>query len=201
VDVDADVDEVDFIRADELADEDDESDEFEGDEEDWEDEFDEGDDEDVAISARHNDLYQDLLGEFSSIPGKKKADLDEYGVVNTAPAIVPNPYTPSFRIISYNVSSIQKFVQDLHNTPRNEDGLSEGAKRRKKERDERCRDGERPPTWKCRLDKEWHSDERAPSRTNTLYTPLGFAQVKCLRLIRSCTQLTELNWLDGCKNE
>lgn len=143
-------------------------------EEAWEDEEDE-DDEDMNITGGgHDNLYPQLIEEFSTIPRMKNADLDEWGVVNAAPAVVPNPYTPSFRIFSYNITAVgDSYQQDVsEDLPR-----SSSSERRAWARQENCQ-GQKAETWKCKLDKDWHSDAKSPSRKNRMYTPIGFAQVR-----------------------
>ncbi|KAG5221087.1 Endopolyphosphatase [Salix suchowensis] len=51
------------------------------------------------------ELYKDLIEEFSALPKKaKEVNYDNYGVINVSPPVVPNPYVPTFRVFSYNVS-------------------------------------------------------------------------------------------------
>lgn len=54
--------------------------------------------------AARTDLYASLITDFEDLPRRRKIDEGDYAVVNVAPAVVPNPYTPAFRIFSYNVS-------------------------------------------------------------------------------------------------
>ena len=54
---------------------------------------------------KKKDLYGTLLKEFAQMRKSiEKIDHDNYAVVNVAPSVVPNPYLPSFRIFSYNIS-------------------------------------------------------------------------------------------------
>ena len=51
------------------------------------------------------------------------------------------------------------------------------------DRERLCPDGKEDDSWACRLADPWYSSPRSPSRTNRLYTPLGFAQVSCRGLL------------------
>ncbi|TRM67571.1 Metallo-dependent phosphatase-like protein [Schizophyllum amplum] len=43
-------------------------------------------------------------------------------------------------------------------------------------REKLCKDDKYQHLWTCHLQQPWHSDSAAPSRRNTLWTPLGYAQ-------------------------
>ncbi|KAF4574592.1 hypothetical protein EYR36_005940 [Pleurotus pulmonarius] len=115
------------------------------------------------------ELYKDLIEEFSALPKKaKEVNYDNYSVINVSPPVVPNPYVPTFRVFSYNVS---------------EHGEIQGKKR--KHRHERGKHGDKGSeckkepyknSWKCHLNEPWHSDPDSPSRRNQRWTPLGYAQ-------------------------
>ncbi|GLB33819.1 putative calcineurin-like phosphoesterase [Lyophyllum shimeji] len=121
-------------------------------------------------------LYDTLLNEFQALPTKpKNLDYGDYHIVNTAPPVVPNPYLPSFRVFSYNVSG----KADAVGTPKTKTtGKRRHGHRRGDRRDKEahCRQKENQETWKCFLNDTWHSDPEAPSRTNKQWTPLGYAQ-------------------------
>ncbi|RDB22520.1 Endopolyphosphatase [Hypsizygus marmoreus] len=118
---------------------------------------------------QHN-LYDTLLHEFSALPTKAKdVDLGDYAVVNTSPPVVPNPYLPSFRVFSYNISAPAI--------------KTEGKKRRHGHRRGNspnkaavCRTKVNKQTWKCYLNETWYTDPESPSRSNKQWTPLGYAQ-------------------------
>ncbi|EEB88450.1 hypothetical protein MPER_13710, partial [Moniliophthora perniciosa FA553] len=55
----------------------------------------------------NSDLYQALIEDFGQLPSLKKVNLDRFGVINVSPPAVPNPYLPTFRIFSYNVSGYE----------------------------------------------------------------------------------------------
>ena len=116
-------------------------------------------------------LFETLLQEFATLPKSPKAkEYDNYVAVNVGPAIVPNPYIPSFRIFSYNTST---------------EALSTQGKKRKhghrrgdrKDKETHCRMDEYKDSWKCHLDEPWFSDPNSPSRRNQRWSPLGYAQV------------------------
>jgi len=117
-----------------------------------------------------NELYDRLIEEFSDLPASP--NLDDYAIVNAAPAVVPNPYLPAFRIFSYNVtdtddSSMQKALR------RKREGRRHGG-------DVNCKSPEHQKTWQCHLGKEWYTDEDSPSRKNQRWSPIGYAQVGLL---------------------
>ncbi|TFK43522.1 endopolyphosphatase [Crucibulum laeve] len=131
--------------------------------------------------ASHTGLFETLLQDFEALPGSKKADLDEYGVINVAPAVVPNPYLPSFRIFSYNVSATDgrvtadaKKKKDKKKKPKRKHGHRRG---KRGDKSTHCKLDEYRNSWLCHLSNEaWNSDANAPSRANQRWTPLGFAQ-------------------------
>ncbi|KAG5643953.1 hypothetical protein DXG03_009304 [Asterophora parasitica] len=124
---------------------------------------------------KHVTLYDELLEEYSTIPTKAK-DLDfaEYAVINVAPPVVPNPYLPSFRIFSYNVSGTDGARRAPKTTGKRRHGHKRGEHGN---REALCKLKKNRETWKCFLNETWYSDPGAPSRSNQQYTPLGYAQV------------------------
>ncbi|KAG6854777.1 hypothetical protein C0991_001204 [Blastosporella zonata] len=117
-------------------------------------------------------LYTTLLEEFAALPtDPKKMDYAEYAVVNTAPPVVPNPYLPSFRVFAYNVTGAESKVKTSKDR-------SHGHRRGDRhDKDVYCRPKKNQETWKCFLNETWYSDPESPSRSNKLWTPLGYAQV------------------------
>lgn len=107
--------------------------------------------------------------------------MDDYAVVNVAPSVVPNPYLPSFRVYSYNVTGGE------------ERPSKQGKRKHGHRRDDRnnatCKSVEHAESWRCHLNEPWHSDADSPSRSNRQWTPLGYAQV--CRLLFSERQGTE----------
>ncbi|THV08536.1 hypothetical protein K435DRAFT_641814, partial [Dendrothele bispora CBS 962.96] len=127
-----------------------------------------------SSTSSHDDLSDQLLTDFANIPKASKIDLDGYAVINVSPPVVPNPYLPTFRVFAYNVTGAED--------------LSTGRRKLKKDRKpghHRGRHGDKKKlckqepyknSWKCHLNEAWHSDSDAPSRTNQLWSPLGYAQ-------------------------
>ncbi|KAJ7771376.1 endopolyphosphatase [Mycena maculata] len=111
-------------------------------------------------------LFDTLIADFRAMPKAKNINLDNYAVVNVAPAVVPNPYLPGFRVFSYNATEGATSLGRKHGHPRG------GGKNKEKQ----CKLDEYRETWKCKLNESWHSDPDAPSRSNQLWTPLGYAQ-------------------------
>jgi len=95
--------------------------------------------------------------------------MDDYAVVNVGPSVVPNPYLPSFRIYSYNTTGgkgASGQEKRRHGHRRGSDGNNAT-----------CQSDKYADTWRCHLNREWHSDAKSPSRSNRQWTPLGYAQV------------------------
>ncbi|KAJ7433853.1 hypothetical protein B0H11DRAFT_2120644 [Mycena galericulata] len=107
-----------------------------------------------AVTSKE-DLFETLIADFAAMPKAKNVNLDNYAVINVSPSVVPNPYLPSFSGVPYN-----------HGHPRG------GGKDKEKQ----CKLYAYRETWRCQLNESWHSDPDAPSRSNQLWTPLGYAQ-------------------------
>lgn len=131
----------------------------------------------------HKDLYQTLLKTFDhfDVP-EGKLDYDSLAVANVAPSVVPNPYLPSFRIFSYNISGSRYTAGALGDTSGT--GERDGSLTHERhlgdyvDREGLCHEsGTANASWACMLNAPWHANPASPSRTNRLYTPLGFAQV------------------------
>jgi len=129
---------------------------------------------DKARSEAHNGLYDSLINDFGDLPTRGKTDYDNYGVINISPSVVPNPYLPSFRIYTYNITNSGAYG-DMKKKPKRKHGHHRG----KGNKAELCKKTAYKDSWRCNLDEPWHSDRDAPSRINTLWSPLGYAQV-CL---------------------
>ncbi|KAI0796639.1 Metallo-dependent phosphatase-like protein [Abortiporus biennis] len=131
------------------------------------------------LKKKHSELYDGLLKDFAHMEKRsKKIDHDNFAVVNVAPSVVPNPYLPSFRIFSYNITGTP-YIPDLHSD--RSAGLSKDVPRYhlgdSEVHSDLCRDsGFSNKSWLCQPSKPWKSNPNSPSRTNTLFTPLGFAQ-------------------------
>jgi endopolyphosphatase len=142
---------------------------------------------DTTLSGNKG-LYEGIIDNFESLPKtKKKFNLDNYGVITVSPSVVPNPYLPTFRIFTYNITGANsamahatmppsdKRVRMLKDrVPKHPRGGGKKAGDKKK----LCKEKEHKDSWKCKLHEPWHSDDEAPSRRNTLWSPLGYAQVR-----------------------
>ncbi|CAL1700593.1 unnamed protein product [Somion occarium] len=126
------------------------------------------------VKKKHKDLYGSLLKNFNHVSKVSNIDHDNYAVVNVAPSVVPNPYLPSFRIFSYNISGSPYVPGDLgvivdgrgprgSNAPR-PDCLDDLARQNATFEKE------------CHPSGHWNSSPNSPSRRNGLWSPLGFAQ-------------------------
>ncbi|KAJ7283642.1 endopolyphosphatase [Mycena rebaudengoi] len=117
--------------------------------------------------ANDADLLDSLLSDFEAIPKEKNINLDNYAVINVSPSVVPNPYLPSFRVFAYNTTgAAQSFSKRKHGHHRGDE----------KNKTAQCELEVYRDTWKCHLNESWHSDPESPSRSNQLWTPLGYAQ-------------------------
>jgi endopolyphosphatase len=123
---------------------------------------------DTVESEGHDGLYDSLINDFGDLPKKGKTDHDNYGVVNISPSVVPNPYLPSFRIYTYNITNNSNDVKKKKRKHGHRRGAGDKVKL--------CKKKKYKNSWRCKLDKAWHSDPDAPSRMNTLWSPLGYAQ-------------------------
>lgn len=148
------------------------------------------DDIDMSIkTSSSNTLFRTLIADFSEIPEPlEDTHYDSYAVVNVNSAIVPNPYIPSFRIFTYNTTGLSGFVKDIGSDPYLQ--TMKATQRRRALNHEQVRASKKPKcerkksrnTWRCHFDKPWHSDSESPSRRNSLWSPLGFAQFYMPRL-------------------
>ncbi|KAH9482671.1 Endopolyphosphatase [Psilocybe cubensis] len=125
-------------------------------------------------------LFNSLLQDYRALP--KSPEMTDYAVVNVAPSVVPNPYTPAFRIFSYNVTGAGGRLAETtaHMTarrkprkPKRRPGHHRGDQGNKTVQ---CESEEYQNTWRCHFDQPWNSDPSAPSRMNQRWTPLGYAQ-------------------------
>jgi endopolyphosphatase len=134
---------------------------------------------DNVTSEAHDALYDSLINDFGGLPKKGKTDHDNYGVVNISPSVVPNPFLPSFRIYTYNITHVghSADVKKMKTSGKRK----HGHKRGKGNKAELCKKKQYKDSWRCKLDGSWHSDPDAPSRVNTLWSPLGYAQVRSSR--------------------
>jgi endopolyphosphatase len=133
-------------------------------------------------------LHKTLRKDFKDMPKKSKIDLDEWAVVNVSPSVVANPYLPSLRVFSYNVTSYNAGTEEAYDDDTDVDEQKKGSKRNHGHRHggkaKNCKKKKNRDRWECRSpQKTWHSDKHAPSRTNRLWSPLGYSQVKCIFLL------------------
>ncbi|KAH9006990.1 Metallo-dependent phosphatase-like protein [Lactarius hatsudake] len=130
---------------------------------------------DRVVSEGHDGLFDSLVNDFGDLPKKGKTDYDNYGVVNVAPSVVPNPYLPSFRIYTYNITHARSET-NLKKKKKKSSKRKHGHRRGKGNREELCKKRKYEDSWRCKLNEPWYSDPDAPSRVNTLWSPLGYAQ-------------------------
>ncbi|KAL0070755.1 Endopolyphosphatase [Marasmius tenuissimus] len=126
------------------------------------------------------DLYSAIMDDFATLPSTSKVELDEYAVINVSPPVVPNPYLPTFRIFSYNISSVEAAVNKKKKKKKGKKGgkRKPGHHRGKHgDKSVHCKEEPFQTSWKCHLSNDtWHSDPESPSRKNQLWTPTGYAQ-------------------------
>ncbi|KDR83732.1 hypothetical protein GALMADRAFT_219563 [Galerina marginata CBS 339.88] len=143
-------------------------------------------------------LFETLVGNWGALP--KSPKLADYAVVNVGPSVVPNPYLPTFRIFSYNVSAagdlaLKKPKKQPKKPSKRKPGHPRGDGGNKTVH---CKSEKYRDTWRCHLDQPWHSDSSSPSRSNQRWTPLGYAQYYIPELERankSHTPRFELEYL------
>ncbi|KAF7332218.1 RFX-type winged-helix domain-containing protein [Mycena kentingensis (nom. inval.)] len=123
---------------------------------------------DEAPKMKQTDLYKVLMEDFGRMPKGKNINLGHYAPVSVSPSVVPNPYTPSFRIFAYNATGVASTQ-----TKNRKHGHRHGDS---KEKSKFCKLKPWQDTWRCQLNETWHSNPKAPSRRNGLWTPLGYAQ-------------------------
>jgi len=120
----------------------------------------------VTRPRKQGGLFETLIQDFSALPkSAKDIKYEDYAVVNVGPSVVPNPYIPTFRIFSYNIT--ETGVKSAKN------GHHRGDRGNKTTQ---CESEEYRDTWRCHFDNPWYSDPAAPSRSNGRLTPLGYAQ-------------------------
>ncbi|KAI0776087.1 hypothetical protein BD413DRAFT_526378 [Trametes elegans] len=129
------------------------------------------DDEASVLKHKKKELYKLLLQEFAGLPRAENIDHDNYAVVNVAPPVVPT-YLPSFRIFAYNTTGEPYRAGQLGN----EEGQPGRSRSLTSLVGSVCGEEEYEKTWRCHLEQPWHANPGSPSRTNRLWTPLGYAQ-------------------------
>ncbi|CDO76280.1 hypothetical protein BN946_scf184470.g38 [Trametes cinnabarina] len=144
-----------------------------------------GQDEDEALPPtvlKHpkKQLYKLLLQEFSDLPRAQNLNHDNYAVVNVAPSVIPT-YLPSFRIFAYNATG-EAYRPGLLGSGDGRRGTSSLLKALS---GGLCDEEEYANSWRCHLGQPWHSSPESPSRTNRLWTPLGYAQYTLRKMNRA----------------
>ncbi|KIJ20029.1 hypothetical protein PAXINDRAFT_153001 [Paxillus involutus ATCC 200175] len=129
--------------------------------------------------ASSNTLFETLITDFSALPDSQAdIDYDHYAVVNVNPSVVPNPYLPSFRVFAYNITGLTDvLVSGVGHDPYQEEMRT--LQRRNRAPHNHGSDAgecEKTKSWRCKLERPWHSNTESPSRKNTLWSPLGYAQ-------------------------
>ncbi|KAG2152251.1 Metallo-dependent phosphatase-like protein [Suillus cothurnatus] len=122
-------------------------------------------------------IFETLMADFEALVKRSKdLNYDDYAVVSVS---------PSFRVFSYNISGLGSMTVGAV-------GEDEYFLLTKKDRASRwkhlpyrhgndgndnrqCMDAGYRDSWRCKL-RPWRPDSHAPSRQNTLWTPLGYAQ-------------------------
>jgi endopolyphosphatase len=144
----------------------------------------------------HNTLHKD----FKDLSERRKVHYDDYAVINVGPSVIPE-YLPSFRIFQYNTTgydgplSLPSHAYRASASATDADGGKEHEERRKK--GSKRKHGHRHPgkpdcsrkgnkdRWACRPWGPRHASPDSPSRSNRLWSLLGYAQV-CLWIWSQC---------------
>jgi len=139
-----------------------------------------GSEDEVDATKKRKELYNGLLRDFAELPkSSQNTSHGDYGVVNVAPSVVPNPYLPSFRIFTYNTTGSPynpgHLGEEEQLVPR--DGNSKLSTQHLDDVESpRCDSRGNMTIEACRPSRNWHSSPQSPSRTNRLWTLLGYAQ-------------------------
>ncbi|KAF8826752.1 hypothetical protein HHX47_DHR5000731 [Lentinula edodes] len=137
---------------------------------------------DIHHGLKHDNLCDSLLDDFAQLPKSGRTDLDDYAVINVSPPVVPNPYLPTFRVFTYNITDVKDALADsspIRQMNSLDSSRSEPLHRRKhRDNSSQCKEGLYRSSWKCQLQFEppISINADAPSRTSRLWTPLGYAQ-------------------------
>jgi len=147
--------------------------------------------EEEGFKSKKKELYSMLMKSFSKLDDTAKLNMDTYSIIHTSPSIVPNPYLPSMRVWGYNVSGLDLNSETVREADGGahpseaEDGTNKKKKKKKKPKEpdtarpgkKRCKKLEDKYKWWCQLpEREWFTDEDAPSRKNGPLSPLGYTQ-------------------------
>lgn len=141
--------------------------------------------DDSSKASSGSTLFDTLIADFSQIPEPlEEIHYDNYVVMNINSAIVPHPYIPSFRVFTYNITGLSSAaVRDISSDSYLQ--MTKATWRRRALQHEqvhtlkkaKCKRKKYRNTWRCHFGKPWHSDSESPSRSNSLWSPLGYAQV------------------------
>ncbi|KAJ4478099.1 endopolyphosphatase [Lentinula aciculospora] len=133
-------------------------------------------------ASEHNDLFDSLLDDFAQIPKSKQTDFHEYAVINVSPPVVPNPYLPTFRIFTYNITGVEDALADgssirqMNTIDTQTEELPSQYRRRPRDKSSQCEGGVHSNSWKCQLLFDPPENADGPSHTSRSWTPLGYAQ-------------------------
>lgn len=140
-----------------------------------------------ALSQRewlHNTLHKD----FKDLNALRKVHYDDYAVINVGPSVLPE-YLPSFRIYHYNTTGYENssslpshaYRATVTDTDVHEENRKKGSKRRHGHRHPKkpdCTQKRNKDRWACRPWGPRHASRDSPSRSNRLWSLLGYAQVR-----------------------
>lgn len=140
-------------------------------------------------SSKSGTIFDDLMASFEALPETSgHLDYDDYAIVSVSPSLVPNPYLPTFRVFSYNISGLESpSVGGISGDEYFQKTRMERATRWKHlpyrhgnrgKNGAECGSAEYRDSWRCKHFHPWRVDSHAPSRQNSLWTPLGYAQVR-----------------------
>ncbi|KAI5451729.1 Endopolyphosphatase, variant 2 [Naganishia albida] len=149
----------------------------------------------MSTFGRNGDtaLQQDLFKDFDDMPKVSKMKLEDYTVVNVSPSVIPT-YLPGVRVYSYNVTGLklddgffaeqmqghveqEGFQRSGMETEKRRTGHRHRKNKKKKKKKDDCSKPEHEDQPHCKFrQKERHFSPESPSRSNTLFTPLGYAQ-------------------------
>ncbi|KAF8529018.1 hypothetical protein BU17DRAFT_73241 [Hysterangium stoloniferum] len=133
-----------------------------------------------TLKEKKGRIHKSLKKHFKLVPDEDDMNETEWAVVNVSPSVVANPYLPGVRVFGYNTTGGENSTSVgtvMEIAKKNKDD------KKKKKKAKKCKKKKNRDKWECRgIGKEWHTDAEAPARTNTLWSPLGYAQFWMPRL-------------------
>lgn len=150
---------------------------------------------DFEALYQREELHNTLRKDFKYLRKLRKVHFDDFAVINVSPSVIPE-YLPSFRIFQYNTTGYEgpfslpthayrATVTDADDGGEHEERRKRGSKRKHGHRHPKkpdCSQKENQDRWACRPWGARHASAESPSRSNRLWSLLGYAQVGVHRI-------------------